>query len=108
VSEIQFRPNRIRFAVLARDADRVFVNQRYVNGWQASTGALAIDPASKLAFVRVPAGTATRIELSFSPPGVVSGLILFLIGLAASAAIWRRTLAPAPANKIPAPGAAQS
>ena len=51
---------------------------------------------------------ATRIELSFSPPGLVSGLILFLIGLAASAAIWRRTLAPAPANRLPAPGAWQS
>jgi len=108
VSEIQFRPNRIRFAVLARDVDRVFVNQRYVNGWQASAGALEIDPASKLAFVRVPPGTATRVELSFSPPGLVSGLILLLIGLAASAAIWRRTLAPAPANRIPAPGAPQS
>jgi len=108
VSEIQFRPNRIRFAVLARDGDRVFVNQRYVNGWQASVGALEIDPASKLAFVRMPPGTATRVELSFSPPGVVSGLILLLIGLAVSAAIWRRTLAPAPANRIPAPGAPQS
>ena len=71
-------------------------------------GALEIDPASKLAFVRVPPGTATRVDLSFSPPGLVSGLILFLIGLAASAAIWRLTLVPAPANRLPAPGAWQS
>jgi hypothetical protein len=108
VSEIEFRPNRIRFAVVARDADRVFRNQRHMNGWQTSVGALEIDPASKLAFVRVSPGTATRVELSFSPPGLVSGLILLLIGLAASSALWRRTLAPAPANRLPAPGAWQS
>jgi hypothetical protein len=108
VSEIRFRPNQIRFAVLARDADRVFMNQRYTNGWQTDVGVLEIDPGSKLAFVRVPAGTATRIELSFSPPGLVSGLILLPIGLLASAAIWRRTLAPAPANTVPTPGALQS
>jgi hypothetical protein len=108
VSEIQFSPNRIRFAVLARDADRVFINQRYANGWQIRNGVLEIDPASKLAIVRVPPGTAARVELSFSPPGLVSGLILLLMGLAASAAIWRRTLAPAPANRLPAPGAVQS
>ena len=108
VSDIQFRPNRIKFAVMARDADRVFVNQRYANGWRTSTGVLEIDPASKLAFVRVPPGTALRVELSFSPPGLVSGSILLLIGLLASAAIWRRTLSPAPANTVPAPGALQS
>jgi hypothetical protein len=108
VSEIQFRPNRIRFAVLARDADRVFMNQRYARGWRSSVGTLEIDPASKLAFVRVPPGTATRVELSVSPPGLVSGLILLLIGLLSSAAIWRRTLSPAPANRIPSPGALQS
>jgi hypothetical protein len=108
LSEIQFRPNRIRFAVLARDADRVFMNQRYADGWRTSAGALEIDPASKLAFVRVPPGAAVRVELLFSPPGLVSGLILLLIGLLSSAAIWRRTLAPAPANSIRAPGALQS
>jgi hypothetical protein len=108
ISEIQFGPNRIRFVVLAREADRIFMNQRYTNGWQANVGALEIDPASKLAFVRVPPGTATRVELSFSPPGLVSGLILLLIGLLASAAVWRRTLAPARENTHPLPGALQS
>jgi hypothetical protein len=108
ISEIQFRPNRIRFAVLAREGDRVFMNQRYANGWRSSAGALEIDPASKLGFVRVPPGTAARVELSFSPPGLVSGLILLLIGLLTSAALWRRTLAPAPVSTAPAPGALQS
>jgi len=84
------------------------MNQRYADGWRTSAGALEIDPASKLAFVRVPPGAAVRVELLFSPPGLVSGLILLLIGLLSSAAIWRRTLAPAPANSIRAPGALQS
>jgi hypothetical protein len=108
ISEIVFRPNRIRFGLLSRDADRVFVNQRYVNGWRSSLGPLTIDAATKLAFVRVPPGAATRVELSFVPPGLFSGLILLLTGLLVSFAIWRRTLPRAPENSVPMPGVMQS
>jgi hypothetical protein len=108
ISEVVFRPNRIRFGLLSRDADRVFVNQRYVKGWRSSLGPLEIDSATKLAFVRVPPGAATRVELSFVPPGLFSGLILLLTGLLVSVVIWRRTLPRVPENRVPAPGAMQS
>jgi hypothetical protein len=104
VSDVQFSPNRIRFVVSSREADRVFMNQRYTTGWRSRTGALEVDPASKLAFVRVPPGTATRVELTFTPPGLLSGLILLAIGVFASAVTWRRTLARVPAHSSPVPG----
>ena len=108
ISQLVFRPNRIRFAVLSRDADRVLLNQRYVKGWRSNLGPLEIDPATKLAFVRVSPGAATRAELSFVPPGLFSGLILLLSGLLVSAVIWRRTLLPLPENRVPTPAAMQS
>jgi uncharacterized membrane protein YfhO len=86
----------------------VFVNQRYVKGWRSSLGPLEIDSATKLAFVRVPPRAATRVELSFVPPGLFSGLILLLIGLLASVVIWPRMLPRVPGNRVPAPGAMQS
>ena len=92
ISQLVFRPNRIKFALLSREADRVLLNQRYVKGWRSSLGPLELDSATKLAFVRVSPGAATRVELSFVPPGLISGLILLLSGLLISVVIWRRTL----------------
>jgi hypothetical protein len=104
VSEIQFSPNRISFVVSSREGDRVFMNQRYTSGWRSRVGTLEVDPASKLAFVRVPPGTVTRVELTFTPRGLLSGLVLLAIGALASVAMWRRTLARVPAHSSPVPG----
>ena len=104
ISDVAFTPNRIRFGVVSRAGGRVILNQRYVAGWRSSVGAFEIDPLTQLAAIRVPPGTAAKVELSFVPRGLISGSILLLIGLMASAAIWRRTLPPrAPANNGPVP-----
>ena len=104
ISNLTFTPNRIRFGVVSRGGGRMILNQRYVAGWRSSAGPFEIDPITQLASIRVPPGTATKVELSFVPPGLISGSILLLIGLLASAAIWRRTLRPrAPANNGPVP-----
>jgi hypothetical protein len=108
ISQLVFTPNRIRFALLSREADRVLLNQRYVKGWRSNLGPLEIDPATKQAFVRVSPGAVTRAELSFVPPGLLSGLILLLSGLLVSAVIWRRTLPGAPEYRIPTPAAMRS
>ena len=108
ISQIVFRPNQIRFALISQDADRVLLNQRYVKGWRSSLGPLEIDSATQLAVVRVSPGAATRAELRFVPPGLLSGLILLLSGLLVSVVIWRRTLPRVPENRVPTPAALRS
>jgi hypothetical protein len=108
ISRIVFSPNRITFGLLSRDGGRVVFNQRYVRGWRSTLGAFEIDPQTQLAYAPVPRGTAGKVEFSFVPPGLVSGLILLPIGLLASAAIWRRKLPRAPESKSQTPAARPS
>jgi hypothetical protein len=67
ISDVIFTPNRIRFGVVSRGGGRVILNQRYVAGWGSSVGTFEIDPLTQLAAIRVPPGTAAKVELSFVP-----------------------------------------
>jgi hypothetical protein len=101
ISELVYSPNRIRFGIVAAEPTRVFLNQRYLRGWRSSLGPLAIDPASGLAYVPVPGGTATRVELSFTPPGLVTGFVLLAAGVLLSIVLRRQTLAAGPESSGP-------
>jgi hypothetical protein len=86
LSGIEFTPNRISVGVVARGDGRVFLNQRRAPGWRSALGPLTLDPQQDLAFVAVPAGTAQRVEFSFVPPWLGTGLALAALGLLAAAA----------------------
>ena len=91
VSRIVFSPNRIEFRALPRRAQaRVFLNQRYINGWRSNVGRLAIDQQTNLAYVTLAKDQAGRFWFSFFPPGLLAGLILFGAGLTLAVLIWNR------------------
>jgi hypothetical protein len=95
IGDIEFAPGRIRFRALARgSAGRVFLNERYVEGWHSDAGDFTLDPQTGLAYVTLPAGTTGRFAFWFRPPRLDLGLILLAAGSLLSVLVWRRTLAP--------------
>ena len=91
VSEIEFTPNRIRFDVLSGSQPaRVVFNTKFLDGWRVSEGRIELDPATSMAHIVLPPGTAKRVELRFVPKGLIAGLGLLGAGLLAGAEIWRR------------------
>jgi hypothetical protein len=93
IVDIEFAPGRIRFRGLSRDgAGRVFLNERYVEGWHSDAGDFTIDPETGLAYVTLPSGAAGRFSFWFVPPRLVAGLLLCAAGIALSLLIWRRNL----------------
>jgi uncharacterized membrane protein YfhO len=102
ISQVSFSPNRIEFrALVGSRGARVFMNQRYSPGWTTRGGsALAIDPATKLAYMSLSPGAAGRYELRFVPPGLLTGWILFAVGMAVAVWLWRPRPARASANSV--------
>jgi hypothetical protein len=93
ISRVQFTPNRIEFAVITRGGPgRVFMNQRYVAGWGSTAGPIAIDEATQVPYVAIPATTTGSYSFTFAPKGLVAGLLALMLGLALAAATWRRRL----------------
>jgi hypothetical protein len=93
VSRVNFTPNRIEFAVVTRGGPgRVFMNQRYVAGWGSTAGPIAIDEATQLPYVTIPATATGSYSFTFAPRGLVVGLLALMSGLALAAATWRRRL----------------
>jgi hypothetical protein len=91
ISRIEFSPNRIDFAAVARGpGGRVYMNQRFAAGWTSTAGPFEIDPATDLAYVTLPASAAGRYSFSFFPRGFVAGWILCLFGVALSILAGRR------------------
>jgi hypothetical protein len=93
ISRANFTPNRIEFAVVTRGGPgRVFMNQRYVAGWRSTAGPIAIDEATQLPYVAIPATATGSYSFTFAPRGLVAGLVAMMSGLALAAATWRRRL----------------
>ena len=95
LEDIEFAPGRIGFRALSPGGGRVFLNQRYVEGWHSDAGDFTVHPDNGLAYVSLPAGAAGRFTFWYAPPGLFSGILLCAAGIGLSAAAWRRTLGPA-------------
>src|SRR5439155_6265165 len=101
VSAVNFTPNRVQFAVVGGFApSRIVLNQNYAPGWQSTAGPVLLDPDSggKM-FVRLGAGQTGTFAFSFAPPGLTTGLILFVTAVVASALAWNLGLSPVIANR---------
>jgi hypothetical protein len=93
ISRVNFTPNRIDFAVITRGGPgRVFMNQRYVAGWSSTAGPIAIDDATQLPYVSIPATATGSYAFTFAPRGLVAGLAALMSGLVLVAVTWRRRL----------------
>jgi hypothetical protein len=96
VADVVFAPGRIQFRALSHgEGGRVFLNERYVNGWRSSAGPFVVDERTGLAYVALPPGEVGRLIFWFTPPGLLTGAALLLVGCLLSAAIWRRSLGAA-------------
>ena len=79
--DISFNPNRIQFRVSTHVTSRIYLNERYTDGWRSDAGALPVDPTTGLAYVTVAADTVGKFSFWFVPPGLVAGVVLFAIGV---------------------------
>jgi hypothetical protein len=79
--DISFSPNRVQFRASAHVASRIYLNERYIDGWRSDAGPVAVDPTTGLAYVTVPAETVGKFSFWFVPPGLLSGVVLFAIGV---------------------------
>ena len=101
IADVLFAPGRIEFrAQTDGEAGRVFLNERYVNGWRSTAGHFTLDPQTGLAYVTLPPGKTGRFTFRFIPPGLVGGMVLLVIGLALSVAMWRRSLGSRPSGTV--------
>ncbi len=79
-----FRPNRIDVDIAGGPKpSHVFVNQNYAHGWRSTIGEVTTESKYRNIAVTVPARTAGRVSIAFSPTGLTAGWIIFaLAGLA--------------------------
>ena len=97
--DISFGPNRVQFRAAAQTASRIYLNERYIDGWKSDAGPVAVDATTGLAYVTVAAGTVGKFSFAFVPPGLVSGVVLFAIGVIGAVGASfprRRRYAPLP------------
>jgi hypothetical protein len=89
-----FTPNRIVVRIVGGpQTSRLFVNQSYAPGWRSTLGEVTIDPAYRNIAVTVPAGATGRFSFTFSPPGFLSGWIIFALAILASILVLQNAVA---------------
>lgn len=87
--------NSARFSVIGGfEPSRVFLNQRDMPGWRSSAGPILSQSVEGPMYVQLAPGQTGTFTISFVPPGLATGVILFLVGVAASVLAWNRRLAP--------------
>ena len=88
-----FTPNRVEFAVLGgAQPSRILLNQNFAPGWHSTLGQVTRDPASGKPSVLLPPKEAGKFSFWFVPPGLIAGLVVFLLAVALSVAAWRKRL----------------
>ena len=96
VSDVTFSPNRVEFNVFGGpEAAKVLLNYNWAPGWSSSAGPIELDgEPGKLPRITIPPGQTGRYEFSFTPPGLVTGTIVFAIAVLISALMWRKRTRP--------------
>jgi hypothetical protein len=95
VADLDFTPNRLSFSVTeGAEPARVILNQNWAPGWSSSAGSIQPPPRTELASITIPPGQSGRYTFSFVPPGLYTGMAMFVLGLIVTALMWRRRLAP--------------
>jgi hypothetical protein len=92
VSDVTFSPNRVAFNVFGgREPAKLLLNYNWAPGWSSTAGPIELIGApGKLPTITIPPGQTGRYEFSFTPPGLISGTVIFAIALLVSALAWRK------------------
>jgi hypothetical protein len=101
ILDISFSPNRVQFRAWTHEPSRIYLNERYIDGWHSDAGPLSIEPATGLAYVTVPANAIGKFSFWFVPPGLVAGILLFASGLIGARFLWPRRLSIASSQADP-------
>ena len=96
VSDVTFSPNRVAFNVFGGpEAAKLLLNYNWAPGWSSTAGPIELIGApGKLATITIPPGQTGRYEFSFTPPGLVTGTLVFAIAVLVSALLWRKRTRP--------------
>ena len=92
--DVEFSPNRVAFGV-ASDASgsSVTLNENFANGWSSTAGAV-IAGATGRPTVKVAPGAAGRFAFEYAPPGLPTGVGMFVAAVCVFAWGWRRRVWP--------------
>ena len=85
-----FTPNQIDVNIAGGPApSRLFVNQSYAPGWRSNLGGVTTEPQYRNLVVTVPGGAVGRFSVTFSPPGLITGWVIFGLAILASVLFLR-------------------
>jgi hypothetical protein len=89
---VTFSPNRVAFNVFGGpEPAKLLLNYNWAPGWSSSAGPIEfIGAPGKLATLTIPPGQTGRYEFSFTPPGLITGTVIFAIAVLVSALAWRK------------------
>ena len=92
LSDVTFSPNRVAFNVFGGpEPAKLLLNYNWAPGWSSTAGPIELIGApGKLATITIPPGQTGRYEFSFTPPGLISGTVIFAIAVLVSALAWRK------------------
>jgi hypothetical protein len=87
-----FTPNRVEVSVGdAAGASRLFMNQNYAEGWTSTAGSdVRFHPAERKPSVAIPPGGAATYAFVFAPPGLFSGIAIWIAAVGISCLVWPR------------------
>ena len=95
ISDVRFTPNRIEFNVFGGpEPAKLLLNYNWSPGWTSDAGEVEPGAKGKLPSITIAPGKTGRYAFRFVPPGLWPGIALFVVGVAASAMMWRRRLTP--------------
>lgn len=87
----QFTPNRVsaRVSVGAEPA-RLILNQNFSTGWSSDAGPIEPDPQRRRPSVVLPAGFNGTVTFSYAPPGLATGVVVWLLSILGSVVVLLR------------------
>jgi hypothetical protein len=87
-----FTPNRVEVSVGdTAGASRLFMNQNHAEGWTSTAGSeVRFHPAEQKPSVAIPPGGAATYALVFAPPGLFSGIAIWIAAVGFSCLVWSR------------------
>jgi hypothetical protein len=95
VTDVTFSPNRIEFNVFGGpEPAKLVLNQNWAPGWTSTTGPVEPGGKGRMPSVAIAPGQTGRYALSFTPPWLMTGLLIWLVAVAGSAVLWRFRFPP--------------
>ena len=93
IHRVSFTPNAVGFSVTADvEGARVYLNENAATGWRSDAGPVLVDANSGRAYVAINPSRPGTYWFRFVPPGLRTGAVLLVAGLALSFLVRNRNL----------------